>query len=352
MKFFQIVPTHTNINFIGKFKYFITFSIVSGIVTIVAIFTHGFNYGIDFSGGTVMQIKFAQPRHPDDVRKLISDLGEPDASVVSLGSEGKEYLITVRPSGKAENDKETAAAQNMAAAAPTAAEAASASADAKASVGEKAARRKGNSLSQKLQAKVGKSEVEIQKADEVGPKVGAELKSAALRSLVYSVLLITIYIWLRFDFRFAPGATIAMVHDLILSSAFYLMTGREFSITSIAALLTIAGYSVNDTIVVYDRVRELHKKGGAQLPLPETINKAVNQTLSRTLLTSGVTLISIVPIIFFCTGEIQSFAMAMCLGIFVGTYSTVYIASPFTIYVEKFIEYRKKKQADRKVAMA
>jgi preprotein translocase subunit SecF len=348
MKFFQIVPTHTNIDFIGKFKYFIAFSIISGIATIAAVFLHGFNYGIDFSGGTVMQIKFAQPRNSEDVRKLISELGEPDASVVSLGADSREYLITVRPSGK--ETEETSA--KATATTPAAAGTIGTAGEGNASAGEKAARRKGNSLSQKLQAKVGPNAVEIQKADEVGPKVGAELKLAALRSLVYSVILITIYIWLRFDFRFAPGATIAMIHDLILSSAFYLITGREFTITSIAALLTIAGYSVNDTIVVYDRVRELHKKGGTQLPLPETINKAVNQTLSRTLLTSGVTLISIVPIIFFCTGEIQSFAMAMCLGIFVGTYSTVYIASPFTIYVEKFIEYRKKKLANRKVAIA
>src|SRR5262249_36182229 len=145
-----------------------------------------------------------------------------------------------------------------------------------------------NTLAQKLSNKVGPENITIQKADEVGPKVGHELKLAALLSLIYSVICITIYIWLRFDFRFAPGATIAMVHDLILSSAFYLFTGREFTITSIAALLTIAGYSVNDTIVVYDRVRELAKKGGNAIPLPEMINRAVNQTLSRTLLTSGV----------------------------------------------------------------
>jgi preprotein translocase subunit SecF len=132
-----------------------------------------------------------------------------------------------------------------------------------------------------------------------------------------------------------------MVHDLLLSSGFYLLTGREFTITAVAALLTIAGYSVNDTIVVYDRVREILKRGGDQLHLDQTINRAVNLTLSRTLLTSGITFISIVPIMFFCSGEIQSFAMAMCFGIFVGTYSTVYIASPFAIYVNRYMDQRK-----------
>jgi preprotein translocase subunit SecF len=337
MKFFQIIPTNTHFDFIGKFKYFIVFSIISGIITITGIFTHGFNYGIDFSGGSVMQIKFKTPQHPDLVRKTMEELGEPDASVVALGSDQTEYLITSRPSGKAE-----ATTAPIKGAAPT---------NPATPTENKKAR---NTLAQKLVAKVGAENITVQKADEVGPKVGAELKLAALRSLIYSVILITIYIWLRFDFRFAPGATIAMVHDLILSSAFYLFTGREFTITSIAALLTIAGYSVNDTIVVYDRVREMTKKGGGHnvVPLPELINRAVNQTLSRTLLTSLVTLISVVPIIFFCSGEIQSFAIAMCIGIFVGTYSTVYIASPFTIYVEKFMEWRKKKASGRKVAVA
>jgi preprotein translocase subunit SecF len=301
MKFLQIVPTNTNINFIGKFKYFVIFSVLSGIAVVAAIFVKGFNYGIDFTGGTVIQIKFKEPHHPDVVRKLLTDLGEPDASVVAVGAQDLEYLITAR------------------------------------SVSEKGT----TPLHKKLAAKEGPDSNEILKVEIVGPKVGAELKMASLRALFYSVILITIYIWLRFDFRFAPGATIAMVHDLLLSSGFYLLTGREFTITAVAALLTIAGYSVNDTIVVYDRVREILKKGGDQVHLDQTVNRAVNLTLSRTLLTSGITFISIVPIMFFCTGEIQSFAMAMCFGIFVGTYSTVYIASPFAIYVNRFADQRK-----------
>lgn len=302
MKFFQLVPTHTNIDFIGKFKYFIVFSILSGIAVVAGIFTKGFNYGIDFTGGTVIQIKFNEPHSSEEVRKLLANVGEKEDSVVAIGTEGNEYLITTR------------------------------------SVSEKGAL----PLHKKLEALPGRDANKILKVDIVGPKVGAELKLASLRALFYAVIFITIYIWLRFDFRFAPGATIAMVHDLLLSSGFYLLTGREFTITAVAALLTIAGYSVNDTIVVYDRVREILKRGGDSLHLDVTVNRAVNLTLSRTLLTSGITFISIVPIIFFCTGEIQSFAMAMCFGIFVGTYSTVYIASPFAIYVNRFSESRKK----------
>lgn len=310
MKFFELVPQGTNIDFIGKFKYFVVFSIASIIFTIGGMWSHGLNYGIDFTGGSITQVKFTQPKNAEDVRKLVADVGEPDASVVALGKESQEYLITAR-SAKEQKDQ-----------AP---------------------------LAKRLLDKSGPGSLVVQSSSQVGPKVGAELRLAALRSLFYTVILITIYIWFRFDFRSAPGATVAMVHDLMMTTGFYLVTQREFTITAVAALLTIAGYSVNDTIVVYDRVREMFKRGGDNLPLAETINKAVNITLSRTLLTSGITLISILPIIFLTTGEIQSFAIAMVFGIFVGTYSTIYIASPMTIYVQKLIDSRsgKKQPAGR-----
>ena len=300
-KYLQIVPNHLSLDFIGKFKYFIAFSILTLVAIVVGLFSKGLNYGVDFTGGTVVQVKFKEPTTPEAVRKLMEELGENDASVVGLGSTSQEFMITSR------STKEQS---------------------------------KQNPINARIVEKVGADKVTIQSVDVVGPKVGAELKGAALRSLFYSVILITIYIWLRFDVRFAPGATIAMIHDLVMATGFYLLTGREFTITAIAALLTIAGYSVNDTIVVYDRVREMLKQSGSNWPLPQTINKAINLTLSRTVLTSLITFISIVPIIFLCKGEIQSFAIAMCFGIFVGTYSTMYIASPFTIYVEKFLESR------------
>jgi len=303
MKFFQLIPSDTNIDFIGKFKIFLTFSLVTGVAIIFGVATKGLNYGIDFTGGTVMQVKFNKPMPTDQVRDIVEKMGEKEASVVALGDSNQEYLITARNTTAVKTE------------AP---------------------------LNKRFTDTVGGANaVSIQSMDVVGPKVGSELKGAALRSLFYTVILITIYIWLRFDARFAPGATIAMIHDLLMTAGFYLLTGREFTITAVAALLTIAGYSVNDTIVIYDRVREMIKKGGEGIPLPQLINKAINVTLSRTLLTALITLISIVPLIFFTTGEIQSFAVAMCFGIFVGCYSTIYIASPFTIYAERFLEKRK-----------
>lgn len=300
MKFFTLIPNNTNIDFIGKFKYFMSFSVLAFIAVIWGVSQKGLNFGVDFTGGTVIQVKFQSPQTAESVRKLVSELGEEDASVVALGSESTEYLITSR---KQEIKPKDGSA----------------------------------SLNQRISEKLG-PQAQILSVDVVGPKVGADLKKAALLSLLYSVLLIAAYIWLRFDFRFAPGATLALVHDLIMATGFYLITGKEFTITAIAALLTIAGYSVNDTIVIYDRVREMTKLGGGSLDLPQTINKAINITLSRTILTATLTLLSVVPIAIFCKGEIQSFAQAMAFGIFVGIYSTVYIASPFTIYVDKFLE--------------
>jgi preprotein translocase subunit SecF len=274
------------------------------------MYTKGLHYGVDFTGGTVLNVKYAEKRSAEDVRRMVTESGEAEASVVALGESGQEFMITSR--------------------APVE----------KAQIG---------ALSHNLLEKAGPGKMQILSQDVVGPKVGQELKSAALRSLLYTVLLITIYIWFRFDFKFAPGATLAMLHDLAMMTGFYLITGKEFTITAVAALLTIAGYSVNDTIVVYDRVREILNQQGKKSheQLGVTINHALNITLSRTLLTSGVTLLSVFPIIFFCKGEIGDFALAMAFGIFVGTYSTIYIASPMTIYVEKWLSRKEDKQVGR-----
>jgi len=296
MKFFELIPSGTNIDFIGKFKIFVLLSIITVGISLAGLFTTGLNYGIDFTGGTVLQVKFPQKTSAEEARRIVADFGVPEATVVAVGDSGFEYMITSRTDTNV----------------------------------------KGKSvLHQKFEEKFGKQV--ILSADIVGPKVGKELKWSAGQALFYSVVLIMIYIWFRFDFRFAPGATIAMIHDIILATGYYVFTQNEFTITGSAALLTIAGYSVNDTIVIYDRVRELLKQSGDAIPLSQTINRAINLTLSRTLLTSLITFISIIPIVIFCTGEIHDFAEAMMVGIFVGSYSTIYIAAPMTIYIEKFL---------------
>jgi preprotein translocase subunit SecF len=297
-KFFQLIPAKTNIDFIGKYRLFVALSSLLIVASFVLMFTKGFHFGIDFTGGTVMQVNYKEPTKAEAVRQQLSQAGAPDASVVAMDKTDHEYLITAQSSSDVA----------------------------------------GSSLPDKLRKIVGSDKIEIPQVDVVGPKVGSELKWSAVLALFYSILLIMIYIWLRFDLKFAPGATAALVHDLILTAGFYVVTGMEFDITAVAALLTIAGYSVNDTIVIYDRVRTM--LGGAQVDnttLATTVNNAINITLSRTLLTSGFTALSVIPVALFCDGPIQAFSQAMLFGILIGSYSTIYIAAPMTISVQRIL---------------
>jgi len=301
MKFFELIPSNTNFDFIGKFKIFVVLSIVSITATLVGVSQKGFNFGIDFTGGSMIQARFNEVTPIEDVRATLEKIGIEGASVVEMGASHHDFLITARNTDTTTN------------------------------------------LDRKFVEAIGKDKLTIQQADVVGPKVGSELRASALRSLFYSMVLIMIYIWFRFDFRFAPGATVALIHDVIVASGFYLFTGREFTITAVAALLTIAGYSVNDTIVIYDRVRELMRVGGEKIDMKVTINRAINLTLSRTLLTSAFTALVVVPLILITEGEIQSFAMCMMVGLFVGSYSTIYVAAPMTIYTERYLNRNKAK---------
>jgi preprotein translocase subunit SecF len=174
----------------------------------------------------------------------------------------------------------------------------------------------------------------VQRVDYVGPQVGNQLRNKGIAALLYAMVAILVYVAFRFDFKFGPGALLAMVHDVIMVSGYYLVSRREFNLTSIAVRVTITGYSINDTIVIYDRIREeMHRYKGQAAP--EIINIAVNDTLSRTILTSGVTALLAGGPPHLRGGEIWDFAMAMPIGIVVGTYSSVYIASPLTIWLDQ-----------------
>jgi preprotein translocase subunit SecF len=168
----------------------------------------------------------------------------------------------------------------------------------------------------------------------VGPQVGKQLRNRGIMALIYSMVAILIYVAFRFDFKFGPGALVAMVHDVIMVTGYYLVTRAEFNLTGIAALLTIVGYSVNDTIVIYDRIREDVAKYRGKA-FADVINIAINDTVGRTILTSLTTALSLVGLLIFGVGEIFDFAMAMLVGIVVGVYSTIYIASPLTIWLDE-----------------
>ncbi|HVE87110.1 MAG TPA: protein translocase subunit SecF [Myxococcales bacterium] len=371
----HILKKKTTIDFIGKRRPAIFISSLLNLAIVVGIATVGFNYGVDFAGGTVVELKFDHSVAPEEVRKRAQSAGLHDVSVQRIGSASdNDYLLrlggmtqlTPDTAGKAETavralgplktfhvDQENGIINFRSEQKLPADQIKKAVIDT--GTGVRQVRELGENqagggwdyqvvfsgMADRISAGMAKGlekpDFIQQRVDYVGPQVGKQLRNKGVMALLYASIVILIYVAFRFDFKFAPGALVAMVHDAIMVAGFYMVAGffgREFNLTSIAALLTIIGYSVNDTIVIYDRIREemVRYKGK---PLPEIINIAVNDTLSRTILTSGVTALSLVGLLIFGVGEIWDFAMAMLVGIIVGTYSSVYIASPLTIWLDE-----------------
>ena len=293
MSFVQIVRPDTNIDFIGKWRFAVAASVAVILLCILAI-----PVGLDFSGGHEVQVKFTGTLPSDEgaVRRVVEALGVSEPTVVRFGDEGMtDFLIRFR----GEEGKQ----------------------------GEVA-----DGLQKALGEQIGP--VELERVGFVGPRVGAELRSSGLKAIGISCLLILIYIGFRFSPRYAPGAVVALVHDIVITSGFFVILGYEFDLTVLAALLAILGYSLNDTIIVYDRIREnmaLHTKHD----LEDVLNRSVNQTLSRTLLTSGTTLIAVVALLALGGPIIRPFALAMVIGILVGTYSSIYVAAPTLLLLER-----------------
>jgi preprotein translocase subunit SecF len=185
-----------------------------------------------------------------------------------------------------------------------------------------------------LAAKFGDARPEVRRVEYVGPAVGRELRNQGFKAILYAMGLIVLYVGLRFDFRFSPGVIIALVHDAVITLGFFAFSGRELNLTSVAVILTVVGYSVNDTVVVYDRIRENQGKYQGK-KLGEIVNLSINEVLGRTFLTSFATALSLVGLLVFGVGTIWDFAMAMLIGIISGTYSTWFIAAPMTIWLEE-----------------
>jgi preprotein translocase subunit SecF len=282
-------------------------AIISGgltLISLIFIFTKGLNYGIDFSGGTEVQVRFAQAVAPEEVRKFTEAEGFRNAAVQQFGTgESREYLIRLEAKVGA-TDKETN--DNLK------------EAVAKAQAG--------------LKSKWPDSE--IRRIDTVGPQVGSQLKRNGILAVFYSLLCILIYVGLRFDYKFAPGAVICLFHDSVVTLGVFSILGKEVNVQIMAAVLTIIGYSLNDTIVVYDRIRENFNKYKGR-PLGELINKSINDTLNRTILTSLTVFLATLSLYLFAGGVIEEFSFAMLIGIILGTYSSIYVASPFIILLDK-----------------
>ena len=317
---FEIVPPGTRIDFIGKRRAAAALSLGLILASLVAIPIRGVRLGIDFAGGNEVQVRFDETVVVDEgqIREVLSSTEVvSDPTVMRFGTgETQEYLI------KFLSNEESASALP--------------SDDPEASGGSGNLVTPGKAdQAQRLESALreGIGPLEVQRVEFVGPRVGAELQSDGLLSLFWASLAILAYVAFRFSSRFAPGAVVAVIHDLLVTAGIFIMLGLEFDLRILAAMLAILGYSLNDTIIIYDRIRE-NLETHTKAKLPEVLNLSVNQTLSRTVLTSGTTLLALLSLFFLGGDVIRPFAFAMLIGVLVGTYSSIYIASPLLLLLE------------------
>ena len=289
----------THANFIKYSKPTAIFSVVFILISLVSVFgLRGLNYGIDFSGGTLLQLKFENATSSSDIRGELASVGLDKSVIQQLGGYN-EFLIRV-----AEHDDDINAQKLVEAT---------------------------------LKAK--NYSYEILKVEKVGPQIGAELRKSAVKAILWAIVVIAVYISIRFEFRFAIGAVLALIHDVLFTLGIFSFLQFEISISTIAAFLTIVGYSLNDTIVLYDRIRENRKKN-KRLDITSLVNTSINHTISRTIITSLTTLI-VVVVLAFSKGEVQIFAFTLIIGVIVGTYSSIFIAGPVVIEWEKRLQAKK-----------
>lgn len=279
-------------------------SLVLTIVSLIYLAAKGINYGIDFRGGTEMQVRFAQTVHIDEVRKAVDDLKLGEVGIQSFG-DSNEFVIRFQvPNGGTEKEQN----QRMRTAIDT--------------------------LKNTITKDFADKGPDIRRVDTVGPQVGAELKRNGFLSVFYCLLVILVYVGLRFDYQYAPGAVACLFHDAVITLAIYNFIGKEVNVPVLAAIMTLIGYSLNDTIVVFDRIRETvghnRERGWAFI-----INKSINDMLGRTLITSGTVFVSSLCLLLFSEGTVKDIAFCLTVGIFFGTYSSIYVAAPMIYIIDK-----------------
>jgi preprotein translocase SecF subunit len=304
-------PTDTKFGFMRFRRWSFPLSAAMSILAVLLFFTVGMNFGIDFKGGTLVELQSrAERADVAAVREQANALGLGEVEVQEFGNDGREVSVRVELQPGGDQGQQP--------------------------------------VVEKLRSTLG-ADYEFRRVEVVGPRVSGELVQSGTLGVVLSLVAILVYLWFRFEWQFAIGAVIATLHDIVLTIGFFALTQLDFNMTSIAAILTIIGYSLNDTVVVYDRIRETMRKY-KRLPIEELLDRAMNETLARTLVTGVSTGLALVALAVFGGEVLKSFSYAMLFGLVVGTYSSVFIASPILIYLGLKLGSEAPAAADVKVA--
>lgn len=295
----RLVPANTKINFLGARFVCATLSVILLLGTVISLCTVGLNYGIDFAGGTLVEVKLEKAIPVGDVRTDLEQKGWKDLIIQQYGSPD-ELLIRIPAKNEAHEDVKTIASD----------------------------------VANALEPTTGKAD--IRRVEFVGPQVGHDLKKKGAIAIFLSILAILIYVTIRFEMRYAVGSVVALFHDVFIIVGVFSLTQREISIPVLAALLTVMGYSMNDTVVVYDRVRENMARFRSKSTL-EILNISVNEMLNRTIMMILTVLAVLFALFYYGGATIHDFAYAMILGVLVGTFSSTYIASPAVLWLERLL---------------
>ncbi len=289
------------INFLKASKFLTPLSMVLSFLALAIVIIFNFSYGIDFAGGNEIQVRFQKPVEVTDLRKSLAAVGIDKPTVQKFGK-NNEFLVRVEVLKKEEQNN-----------------------------------KKLQLLISTFKNNYQKQGVEIRRIDSVGPQIGEELRTKGILAIIYSLLMILIYLGLRFDTKYAPSAVICLFHDAIITMSIFSIFKLEVNVQTLAAILAIIGYSLNDTIVTFDRIRENQGLFGNKKPFLDLCNQSINEVLSRTLLTSITTLLAILSMWIFADGVIKDFAFTLGLGVLIGTYSSIYVATPLLIFIDKLM---------------
>ena len=300
----KFIKFDTHINFLSNIAIFVIISVLLIVLSLGTLFYKGLNFGIDFNGGTIIEVqKIIGSADVSEMRDRLSNLDIGNTQLQEFGKE-TDLLIRVEQNSDEEGSQQVVISK----------------------------------ITEAIQ-----TDYEVRRIEVVGPKVSGELVEKGITAVLVSIICVLIYIWFRFEWQFGIGAVIALMHDIIITIGMFSLFQLEFNLSIVAALLTIVGYSLNDTVVIYDRIREELRKY-KKMPITELINQALNLTLSRTLMTSVTTLLALLSLYIFGGEVIKGFTFAMIWGVLIGTYSSIFIASPVLIKLKVKRDWTKQEQ--------